>query len=78
MSLRITFYRNKGKIFHENICSDNIHETTYEERKTQTGRHSPEPTVKKSTVNRELVGIAITQIIYSVINSFIISIVKHL
>lgn len=34
---------------------DNIHEITYEENKTQTGRRSPEPTAKKSTVNRELV-----------------------
>ncbi|KAI4494940.1 hypothetical protein M0804_001141 [Polistes exclamans] len=34
---------------------DNIHETTYEENKTQTRHRSPEPVVKKSTVNRELV-----------------------
>ncbi|XP_043491074.1 mucin-5AC [Polistes fuscatus] len=34
---------------------DNIHETTYEENKTQTRHRSPEPIIKKSTVNRELV-----------------------
>ncbi|KAI4503694.1 hypothetical protein M0802_001097 [Mischocyttarus mexicanus] len=34
---------------------DNIHETTYEENKTQTRHRSPEPIVKKSTVNRELI-----------------------
>lgn len=35
--------------------SDDIHETSYEETKTPTTYQSPEPIIKKTVVNRELV-----------------------
>lgn len=37
------------------ICSDDIHETSFEESKTPATYHSPEPIIKKTVVNRDLV-----------------------
>lgn len=37
------------------VCSDDIHETTYEQTKTPARYQSPEPIIKKTVVNRELV-----------------------
>lgn len=46
-------------MYEKSLCvySDDIHETTYEETKTPTTYtyQSPEPIIKKTVVNRELV-----------------------
>lgn len=49
------------------LYSDDIHETTYEQTKTPATYHSPEPIIKKTVVNRELVSESISSEIENII-----------